>query len=70
MYMCLTNVMYVCKLYVFNCTGCMYVCRKNKEIHSPEFLWCDWLLWRLLCVQASSFPSAGVIYSCSKAAAV
>ena len=61
-YVCLLNdCLYVCWLYVCNCTGCMYVCWKNKEIYYPEFLCWDWLFWRLLCVQASWFPSAGVI---------
>ena len=31
MYVCLMNVMYVCWMYVCNCTGCMYVCMLNKQ---------------------------------------
>ena len=61
--------MYVCLMIVCMCADCMYaivldVCmyaEKKKEIYYPELLCLDWLFWGLLCVQASWFPSAGVI---------
>ena len=61
--------MYVCLMIVCMCADCVCaivldVCmdaEKKKEIYYPEPICLDWLFWRLLCVQASCIPSAGVI---------
>ena len=49
------SFMYASVLYV-----CMYS-EYRKKYTILNFLCWDWLFWRLLCVQASGFPSAGVI---------